>query len=102
MDMEGFGPENLIGEPPLIPWPKFADWIGMGDEPRVVESWVQRGYLPTQKVGKRIIMSDGNIATLQRILVHSSLTMTRRYAHLSPDHLVDAIRLGSLSSAIFH
>tara|TARA_R110001599_G_scaffold288165_6_gene490979 strand:+ start:1864 stop:2007 length:144 start_codon:yes stop_codon:yes gene_type:complete len=47
-------------------------------------------------------MNGGNIVTLQKILGHSSLAMTLRYAHLSPDHLADAIRFNPLSSAIFH
>ncbi|UTW09316.1 phage integrase [Pseudomonas benzenivorans] len=45
------------------------------------------------------IQNGGNILTLQKILGHSSLAMTMRYAHLAPDHLQDAIRLGPLSSA---
>lgn len=36
------------------------------------------------------IMNGGNILTLQKILGHSSLTMTMRYAHLAPDHLQEA------------
>ncbi|MDH0894413.1 MULTISPECIES: tyrosine-type recombinase/integrase [unclassified Pseudomonas] len=43
------------------------------------------------------MQNGGNILTLQKILGHSSLAMTMRYAHLSPDHLADAIRLGPLS-----
>lgn len=35
--------------------------------------------------------------TLKEILVHASLNMTMRYAHLAPEHLHDAIRLGPLS-----
>ena len=44
------------------------------------------------------IQSGGNILTLQKILGHSSLAMTMRYAHLSPDRLSDAVRFGPLSS----
>lgn len=36
-------------------------------------------------------MKGGNIYDLQKILGHSSLEMTQRYAHLAPDHLVSAI-----------
>lgn len=43
------------------------------------------------------MMNGGNILTLQKILGHSTVTMTMRYAHLSPDHLREAIRLGPLS-----
>lgn len=44
------------------------------------------------------IQNGGNILTLQKILGHSSLAMTMRYAHLAPDHLADAIRFGPLAS----
>ncbi|WP_211329880.1 tyrosine-type recombinase/integrase [Marinobacter nauticus] len=39
------------------------------------------------------MMNGGDILTLQRILGHGNITMTMRYAHLSPDHLESAIRL---------
>lgn len=42
------------------------------------------------------VMNGGNILTLQKILGHSSVVMTMRYAHLSPDHLQDAIKLNPL------
>ncbi len=42
------------------------------------------------------MMNGGNILTLQKILGHGSLTMTMRYAHLSPDHLQDAVRLNPM------
>jgi integrase len=44
------------------------------------------------------VMLGGNILTLQKILGHSSLAMTMRYAHLSPDHLHDALKLNPLSA----
>lgn len=43
------------------------------------------------------MMNGGNILALQRILGHSSLAMTMRYAHLAPDHLQEARALNPLS-----
>ncbi|KVR71564.1 integrase [Burkholderia vietnamiensis] len=43
------------------------------------------------------MMNGGNILTLQRILGHSSLQMTMRYAHLAPEHLQEARRLNPLA-----
>lgn len=40
------------------------------------------------------IMNGGSILTLQKILGHTSLAMTMRYAHLAPDHLQDAVKFG--------
>lgn len=45
------------------------------------------------------MMGGGDILGLQRILGHSSITMTMRYAHLSPDHLESALRLSPLNQS---
>ncbi|MFR0691317.1 tyrosine-type recombinase/integrase [Enterobacterales bacterium AE_CKDN230030158-1A_HGKHYDSX7] len=45
------------------------------------------------------MMGGGDILTLQRILGHSSITMTMRYAHLSPEHLESAMRLSPIVQA---
>lgn len=43
------------------------------------------------------MMNGGNILTLQRILGHANVTMTMRYAHMSPDHLQEAKNLNPLA-----
>lgn len=43
------------------------------------------------------MMNGGNILTLQRILGHANVTMTMRYAHLSPEHLQEAKALNPLA-----
>lgn len=45
------------------------------------------------------MMNGGNILSLQRALGHHSLTMTMRYAHLSPDHLAETRHLNPLAHA---
>lgn len=43
------------------------------------------------------MMGGGDILALQRILGHSSIAMTMRYAHLSPEHLESALRFSPLA-----
>lgn len=43
------------------------------------------------------MIKGGNLLSLQRILGHSSIQMTVRYAHLAPDHMEDALTLNPLS-----
>jgi len=47
------------------------------------------------------MQKGGNILTLQKILGHSSLAMTMRYAHLAPEHLAEALKLNPLAGASF-
>ena len=43
------------------------------------------------------MMNSGNIIALQRILGHSDIKQTMRYAHLAPDHLEDVVTKNPLS-----
>ncbi|WP_276783377.1 phage integrase [Thalassolituus oleivorans] len=58
----------------------------------------QAAHVLRHTFASHFIMNGGNILTLQKILGHSSLAMTMRYAHLSPDHLADAVKFNPLSS----
>lgn len=57
----------------------------------------QAAHVLRHTFASHFVMNGGNILTLQKILGHSSLVMTMRYAHLSPDHLSDAVRFNPLA-----
>ena len=63
---EGIQAQTLFGAPPIMPWQAFADWIGMQEEPEVVRAWLDRGYIPRLKIGKRLMV---NVALLTRTLL---------------------------------
>ncbi|EKN5940830.1 site-specific integrase [Yersinia enterocolitica] len=44
------------------------------------------------------MMSGGNILVLQRILGHSDIQMTMRYAHFAPEHLETAVQFNPLTT----
>ncbi len=46
------------------------------------------------------LMNGGDILTLQKILGHSTLTMTMRYAHFAPEHLADTPKRCALANLI--
>jgi site-specific recombinase XerD len=52
----------------------------------------QAGHALRHTFASHFIQNGRNILTLQRILGHSSLVMTVRYAHLALGHLQDAVR----------
>lgn len=57
----------------------------------------QSSHVLRHTFASHFIMNGGNILTLQKILGHTSLAMTMRYAHLAPDHLQDALRFGPVA-----
>ncbi|MDR5865269.1 phage integrase [Halomonas koreensis] len=52
----------------------------------------QRTHVLRHTFASHFMMNGGDVLTLQKILGHQTITMTMRYAHLSPDHLADAIK----------
>lgn len=53
----------------------------------------QMTHILRHTFASHFMMAGGDILTLQRILGHSDIKMTMRYAHFSPDHLSTAMSL---------
>tara|TARA_R110002096_G_scaffold1401_6_gene7466 strand:- start:769 stop:1764 length:996 start_codon:yes stop_codon:yes gene_type:complete len=51
----------------------------------------QAAHVLRHSFASHFVMNGGDILSLQKILGHSTITMTMRYSHLSSDHLKDAI-----------
>jgi len=58
----------------------------------------QCAHILRHTFASHFMMNGGNILALQKILGHSAITMTMRYAHLAPDHLEEAVSLNPVSS----
>jgi len=57
----------------------------------------QCAHILRHTFASHFIMNGGSILALQKILGHSSIVMTMRYAHLAPDHLEEAVTLNPAS-----
>jgi len=54
----------------------------------------QCAHILRHTFASHFMMNGGDLLTLNRILGHSSIVMTMRYAHLSPDHLSTVLTFG--------
>jgi site-specific recombinase XerD len=52
----------------------------------------QSAHVLRHSFASHFVMNGGDILSLQKILGHSTIVMTMRYAHLSKDHLLDACK----------
>jgi hypothetical protein len=48
------------------------------------------------------MMNGGNIYDLQKVLGHTRLDLTQRYAHLAPEHLVQASKVMNVNREFFN
>jgi len=60
----------------------------------------QLSHVLRHTFASHFMMNGGNILVLQRILGHTDIKMTMRYAHFSPEHLEDALRFNPLSRKV--
>jgi integrase len=58
----------------------------------------QSAHVLRHSFASHFVMSGGDILSLQKILGHSTINMTMRYAHLSLDHLNLAILKNPMSN----
>ena len=54
----------------------------------------QCAHILRHTFASHFMMNGGNILTLQKILGHSTVNMTMRYAHLAPEHFDVVTRIG--------
>ncbi|WP_440996602.1 phage integrase [Arhodomonas sp. SL1] len=60
----------------------------------------QLAHVLRHTFASHFIMNGGNLLTLQRILGHTDIHMTMRYAHLAPDHLTEAREFNPLCHGV--
>jgi len=67
-------------------------------EPALVRAKIEGATWHTLRhtFASRAVMAGVDIRTVQELMGHSTVTMTMRYAHLSPAHLREAVNKGSL------
>lgn len=58
----------------------------------------QHTHVLRHTFASHFMMNGGNILVLQKILGHSTITMTMRYAHFAPDHLEDAVKFNPIAN----
>ncbi|EDR8672805.1 tyrosine-type recombinase/integrase [Salmonella enterica] len=58
----------------------------------------QLSHVLRHTFASHFMMNGGNILVLKDILGHTDIKMTMRYAHFSPNHLEDAVRLNPLGT----
>ena len=57
----------------------------------------QLSHVLRHTFASHFMMGGGNILVLQRILGHTDIKVTMRYAHFAPDHLTEAVQLNPLN-----
>lgn len=87
--------EELIEEVPFVScsaaFRKAVERAGI-DLPRG-----QLTHVCRHTFASHFIMNDGDIITLQKLLGHSDIKLTMRYAHMAPTHLLEVVEKNPLA-----
>ncbi|GAB3258091.1 site-specific integrase [Chitinimonas naiadis] len=76
--------------------PSYNTFCDLLDATEIVLPKGQATHVLRHTFASHFMMNGGNILVLQKVLGHSTLTMTMKYAHLAPDHLQEAKLLNPL------
>ncbi|WP_411198411.1 tyrosine-type recombinase/integrase [Thalassolituus sp.] len=60
----------------------------------------QAAHVLRHSFASHFMMNGGNILTLQKILGHSSITVTMRYAHLAEGFILEILEYNPIKSRI--
>lgn len=87
--VEKWAPFDISEKRLVLEWAKARKAMGMEDDPHFVL------HMLRHTTATRMLDTTGNIAVVQKMLGHSQIATTMRYAHIADEGLLDAVRLTS-------
>lgn len=92
--IDQYVPFNIEISPLRTAWLTAKKEMGLEDDPHFVMHTLRH------TTATRMLDTTGNIAVVQKMLGHAKIATTMRYAHVSDDSLLDAVRKTSLKHGL--